>query len=72
MVAIAGEQERNVLFTDQSLDLVEGNMILNGSGPRAEDINTRIDSARVFMHRLLLLLRKERVADGMHRLSFSR
>jgi len=47
-------------------------MILNGSGPRPEDINIRIEGGRVFMHRLLLLLRKERVADGMHRLSFSR
>ena len=69
---MTGEQGRKVFLNDQSLDLGEGYKILSGVAPRLSDIDIKTDGigddtgaeTREFVNRLLLLLRKERVADG--------
>ena len=65
---MTGEQGRKVFLNDHSLSFVEGYKILSGGAPRLADINVNDEGAgedvRGFVHRLLLLLRKERVADG--------
>ena len=60
---MTGEQGRKVFFNDQSLDTEEGYKILLGGVPRLIDIDIKADVGG-FIHRILLLLRKERVADG--------
>ena len=69
---MTGEQGRKVFLNDQSLDLGEGYKILSGVAPRLSDIDIKTDGigddtgaeTQEFVNRLLLLLRKERVADG--------
>ena len=67
---MTGEQGRKAFLNDQSLNMGEGHKILSGAAPRLTDINIgddgTSDHARRFIHRLLLLLRKERVADGAY------
>ena len=58
-----------VFLNDPSLDFGEGYKILSGRAPRLTDIDSKarggiVDDVRGFIHRLLLLLKKERVADG--------
>jgi sterol 14-demethylase len=74
VVVVTGEQARKVFLNDQSLDLGEGYKILFGGGPKLTDINIQAEEsedARAFIHRLLLLMRKERVADGAYHFSYS-
>ena len=67
---MTSEQGRKIFFNDRSLNPGEGYKILFGGGPRLTDIDTSsksqgiVDDAWGFIHRLVLLLRKERVADG--------
>jgi len=65
---VTGEQSRKVFLNDQSLDFMEGYKILSGGAPRLTDIDSKaqgiVDDVRGVIHQLLLLMRKERVADG--------
>ena len=68
VIAVTGQQARKLFFTDHSLNLDEGYKILWGSAPLLGDINIQPDGyeemSRSFVNRLLLLLRKDRVADS--------
>jgi hypothetical protein len=65
---VTGEHGRKVFLNDQSLDVAEGYKILSGGAPRMTHIGVKADDfygdAQGFIHRISLLLRKERVADG--------
>ncbi|KIM37022.1 hypothetical protein M413DRAFT_448749 [Hebeloma cylindrosporum] len=66
VIVVTGEQGRKIFLNDKSLDMGEGYKILSGRGPSLEDIDKNADGshdARSFINRLLLLLRKDRVAD---------
>jgi len=68
VIAMASEEARKVFFNDQSLDFTEGYKILMGGAPRLKEINIQTDGSdqlRPFINRLLLLLRKDRVADSL-------
>lgn len=64
---MAGEANRKIFFTNGSFDVAEGYRIFSGGIPSIEDI--QVDDKEVkdipeVLKRLLLLLRKERVAEG--------
>ena len=65
---VTGEQGRKGFLNDPSLNLGEGYKMLSGGAPRLTDINIGddgiTDDARVFIQRLLSVLRRDRVADG--------
>jgi sterol 14-demethylase len=68
VIAVTGEQARKVFYNDQSLDLTEGYKILMGGAPSNEDIQSDTQ-LRSFVNRVLLMLRKDRIADSPYHLS---
>ena len=61
---MAGEENRKIFFNDRSLGLSEGYSIFLGGIPRLEDIKYKTDDVSVFIKRLLLLFRRERINEG--------
>ena len=64
MIAMAGEENRKIFFSDRNLDLSEGYRILLGGVPDVKDINIKTGDISDFIKRLLLLFRKERIDEG--------
>jgi len=65
---MSGVQARKAFFNDPSLDMVEGYKILMGGAPLLEDIDldvTKVEGTSVFIKRLLLLLRKDRITETL-------
>lgn len=67
---MSGEDARKIFFSDQGLDLNDGYQILQGGAPSLEEINVQPEEGHMkldteFIKRLLLLLHKDRILDGM-------
>ena len=65
---MSGEENRKIFFSDRGLDLTQGFQILRGGAPDLNDININGSGFKDpvdFIKRLLLLLRKERVNEGL-------
>ena len=65
---MSGEANRKIFFNDRDLNLAQGFQILRGGAPDLEDIDINghgVNGPADFIKRLLLLLRKERVNEGL-------
>lgn len=69
VVALSGEDARKLFFSEQGLDLDDGYRILQGGIPSLEEIDIKDGEVKLdtdFMKRLLLLLHKDRISNGMN------
>lgn len=66
---VTGEQARKIFYNDQSLNFTEGHKILMGSAPSNDDIQSDMQPWS-FINRILLMLRKDRVANSPYHSSF--
>ena len=71
---MSGEDARKIFFSDQGLDLTDGHIMLQGGAPRLEEINVQPEEGDLkidakFLKRVLLLLHKDRILDGMRTIS---
>ena len=65
MIAMAGEANRKIFFSDRNLGLAEGYQILFGGVPKLKDIDLDHHTDIPELNkRLLLLLRRERIDGG--------
>ena len=63
---MSGEENRKIFFNDRGLDITQGYDILRAGGPDLKYINgSGVNGPADFIKRLLLLLRKERVNEGL-------
>ena len=64
MIALSGEENRKVFFTDRGLNLGQGYVILVGGIPTLQDVKDASRDPAGIVKRLSLLLRQESLKSG--------
>jgi hypothetical protein len=67
VIALNGEQSKEMFFNEKSLDFQEGYNVLMGGFPDLGDINVESDRQEKndeFIKRILMLIHKDRLVEG--------